>query len=125
MGVAAAAMLLASGAASARDVIIGTDVSAMSDNVANMFYQSRAFNHSAFRFSGASANSNLSLGLGFRFYFERYADSPYIQGEIDFANSTTTSGAKVGIDLKLGNLIIDPYISTFNRSYGLNIGLHL
>jgi hypothetical protein len=126
LGLAAAAVLLVSGAASARDVIIGTDVVAMSDNEANLFYQGRAFNHSAFRVSGASVNNNIGMGLGFRFYFDRYADSPYIQGEIDFANDVTETGAKVGIDLRVGNIIFDPYISTFNnRSYGFNIGLRL
>jgi hypothetical protein len=126
LGMAAAAMLLASGAASARDVIIGTDVVATSDNEANLFYQGRAFNHSAFRISGSSVNNNIGMGLGFRFYFERYADSPYIQAEIDFANNNSETGAKVGIDLRLGNIIIDPYFSTFtNRSFGLNVGLRL
>jgi len=125
LALAAALTLLASGAASARDVIIGTDVAAMTDNEPNVFYQGRAYNHSAFRISGATVNNEIGLGLGFRFYFDRYADSPYIQGEVDFSNNTTTSGAKVGIDLKMGNIIIDPYVSTFSRSFGLNVGLRL
>lgn len=125
LGMAATLMLLASGIASARDVIIGTDVAAITDNEPNVFYQGRAYNHSAFRISGSSVNNNIGLGLGFRFYFDRYADSPYIQGEVDFSNSTTTTGAKVGIDLKMGNVIIDPYVSTFSRSFGLNVGLRL
>lgn len=117
--------------ANARDVIIGTDVVALGDNEANMFYQGRAFNHSAYRISGSSStdtttNKNtLTAGLGFRFYFDRYADSPYIEGDILFANNTNETGAKVGVDLRLGNIIIDPYISTLTRSYGVNIGLRL
>jgi hypothetical protein len=124
LSLAAAAMLMAGGAASARDVIIGTDVVALTDNVPNMFYQGRAFKNSAFRVSGSSAASNLTAGLAFRFYFERYADSPYVQGDILFGNTTET-GAKVGIDLRVGNIIFDPYLSTLSRSFGVNIGLRL
>lgn len=124
LSVLAAMMLLLSGAAEARSVIIGTDIAALSDNIPNMFYQSRAFSHSALRISGASEPGGLTGGLGFRFYFDRYANSPYIQGEVLFGN-TNDSGAKLGVDLGLGNLIIDPYLSTLNRSFGINIGLRL
>jgi hypothetical protein len=124
LGLAAALMVVASGAASARDVIIGTDVVAMTDNEPNLFYQGRAFKNSAFRVSGVSANNNLTAGLAFRFYIERYADSPYIQGDILFGDTTET-GAKVGIDLRVGNIIFDPYLSTLSRSFGFNVGLRL
>ncbi|MBD3670152.1 MAG: hypothetical protein HUJ29_05200 [Gammaproteobacteria bacterium] len=112
-------------AAQARSVIVGTDLVAMADNQPNLFYQSRAFSNSAYRLSGVSAAGGLSAGLAFRFYIERYADSPYIQAEIQFGNTTET-GAKVGIDLPVGNIIFDPYISTFSSTtFGLNLGLRL
>ncbi|MDH5360615.1 MAG: hypothetical protein OEX03_08635 [Gammaproteobacteria bacterium] len=109
----------------ARDVLFGTDLLATIDNTPNLFYQDRLFNNSAYRISGSSTAAGLTTGLGFRFYLDRYTNGAYLQGDINLNGSTVETGGRLGIDIKMGNIIIDPYISSASRSYGLSIGFKL
>jgi len=109
----------------ARDVLFGTDLLATIDNSPNLFYQDRLFNNSAYRISGSSTTAGLTTGLGFRFYLDRYANGAYLQGDVNLNGSTVETGGRLGIDIRMGNIIIDPYISSANRSYGLSIGFNL
>ena len=109
----------------ARDVIIGTDLIGTLDDSPNLFYQDRLFNHSAYRLSGTSTAAGLSTGLGFRFYLDRYADGAYLQADAHLDDNGVQTGGRLGIDIKMGNIIIDPYISSASRSYGVSIGFRL
>lgn len=109
----------------ARDVLFGTDLLASMDDVPNLFYQGRLFNNSAYRLSGATTAAGLSAGLGFRFYLDRYTDGAYLQADLSLHDSNFETGGRLGVDIKMGNIIIDPYISSATRGYGLSIGLKL
>ena len=109
----------------ARDVLFGTDLLATMDGSANLFYQDRLFKNSAYRLSGTSTATGLSTGLGFRFYLHRYADGAYLQADANLNGSDVQTGGRLGIDIKMGNIVIDPYISSANRSFGINIGFDL
>lgn len=119
--------LLSGQVAQAQGPIIGFDVLGLTNNETNFYYQNRAFSNSAFRIGGASTNGGtLNVDLGFRFYFERYANSPYLQGDLLFGSGTTTR-VQLGMDIPMGNIIIDPNIwaGEGTNGVGLNIGLRL
>lgn len=117
--------LLLTAPAIARDVLVGTDLLATIDGEPNLFYQDRLFNNSAYRISGSSTAAGLTTGLGFRFYIDRYANGAYLQADARLNGSSVETGGRLGIDIKMGNIIVDPYISTTNRSYGISIGFNL
>jgi hypothetical protein len=113
--------------AQARGPIVGFDVLGLSNGDTNFYYQDRVFSNSAFRIGGASTNGgSLSVDLGFRFYFDRYANSPYLQGDMLFGSGTTTR-VQLGMDIPMGNLVVDPNIwaGEGTNGVGLNIGLRL
>ena len=111
----------------ARDVLFGTDLTAIIDSQPNLFYQDRLFNNSAYRISGTSTASGLTTGLGFRFYIDRYTNGAYLQADalLNGSGAGVQTGGRLGIDIKMGNIILDPYISSTDRSYGLSIGFKL
>lgn len=109
----------------ARDVLFGTDLIGTLDGSPNLFYQDRIFKNSAYRLSGTSTAAGLSTGLAFRFYIDRYANGAYLQADAHLNGSNVETGGRLGIDIKMGNIIIDPYVSSANRSYGVSIGFRL
>lgn len=107
--------------------IVGFDVLGLSNGNPNFYYQDRMFSNSAFRIGAATnAGGNMVLDLGFRFYFDRYAASPYVQGDIRFGGTMTTY-LQAGIDFPAGNLVLDPHVwaGNGNSGVGLNLGFHL
>lgn len=106
--------------------IVGFDVLGLNNGTTNFYYQAPVFNNSAYRFSAMSNSGNINLGLGFRFYIDRYAASPYLQGDLLFGNTSETR-MQVGLDMPMGNIVIDPHLwaGSGNSGVGLNLGLRL
>lgn len=109
--------------AMAQDPIVGFDVLGLGNGQSNFYYQDRAFNNSAFRIGAASSGGSMSLDLGFRFYFADYANGPYVQGDMLLGSGNGTR-MQIGVDLPMGNLVLDPHFwsGSGNSGAGLNLG---
>jgi hypothetical protein len=133
-----AALILIPGIARADSSIIGTDAYALAaDSIANVFYQGKLSNSSAFLVELATTSGATMVQGSYKAFFGgRYANAPYVAGGVLLVTSSSTSVTglvgKIGYEFKVGrSLVLSPYygivtVSGYNfDGIGFNVGVRL